>query len=143
MGIKITISTSYVKWNFYLWYSCVFELPWLKETTKPAGPFGTMSHKPWYSGKGAKPDCIIQLSCREVHTHASFKTIRTWKKFNIRGTKMSLLLDKLWLTANNSKSFANRSKSVIRRNLNLCKHSEIYLIWYFQKHYLESNGVEI
>ena len=26
-GIKLTISTSYVKWNFYWWYSCVFELP--------------------------------------------------------------------------------------------------------------------
>ena len=32
------------------------------------------------------------------------------------------------LIANNSKSFANESKSIIRNNLGLCKRSEIYLI---------------
>ena len=38
------------------------------------------------------------------------------------------LSDKLWLIANNCKSFANRSKSIIRNNLGLCKRSEMYLI---------------
>ena len=32
------------------------------------------------------------------------------------------------LTANNSEKCANGSKSIIRNNLGLCKHSEIYLI---------------
>ena len=48
------------------------------------------------------------------------------------GTKMTLISDKLWLIANNSKSFANRSKSIRRNNLGLCKHScynrSIYVI---------------
>ena len=47
--------------------------PILKEMTKPAGPFGTMSQEPWHPEKGAKPDCIIQLNCGEVHTHAVLK----------------------------------------------------------------------
>ena len=33
------------------------------------------------------------------------------------------------MIANNSKSFANGSKSLIRNNLGLYKHSDIYLIW--------------
>ena len=37
---------------------------------------------------------------------------------------MILLSDELWLTANNSKGFANGSKPIIR-NLGLCKRSEI------------------
>ena len=39
--------------------------PWciLKETTKLAGPFGTMPQKPWHSRKGAKPNRVIQLNC--------------------------------------------------------------------------------
>ena len=41
--------------------------------------------------------------------------------------KLILLSDKLWLIANNSKSFANRSKSIIWNDFGLCKHSEIYL----------------
>ena len=41
--------------------------------------------------------------------------------------KMILLSDKPWLIANNSKSFANGSKSITRNNLGLCKRSEIYL----------------
>ena len=36
--------------------------------------------------------------------------------------------DELWSVANNSKSFANGSKSIIRNNLGLYKHSDIYLI---------------
>ena len=38
------------------------------------------------------------------------------------------LSDKLWLLVNNSKSFANWSKSIIRNNKGLGKHSEIYVI---------------
>ena len=47
-------------------------------------------------------------------------------------SKMILLVDKLWLIANNSESFANRNKAIIN-NLGLSKHFEIYLIWNFQK----------
>ena len=56
---------------------------------------------------------------------------------------MILLADKLLLTANNSNSFANGSKSIIRNKLNLCKFSEIYLACNFQKHCYEYNGIEI
>ena len=48
-----------------------------KKMTKPAGPYGTMPQEPWHPGKGAKPNCIIQLNCGEVHTHSSYKTART------------------------------------------------------------------
>ena len=41
---------------------------------------------------------------------------------------MILLSDELSLIANNSKSFANESKSAIRKNLGLGKYSEMYLI---------------
>ena len=34
---------------------------------------------------------------------------------------MSLLSDELWLINNNSKSFANESKSILRNNLGTCK----------------------
>ena len=37
----------------------------------------------------------------------------------------------------------NKNTSLIRNNLSLCKHSEIYLIYNFQKHSYESNGTEI
>ena len=50
------------------------------------------------------------------------------ENFNNRETKMILLSDELWSSiANNSKSFANGSKS-IRSNLGLYKHSDIYRI---------------
>ena len=88
-------------------------------------PFGTMPQEVWYPGKGAKPDCIVQLNCREVCTHASYKTTRIWANFNNGGAKMFLLSVKLWLIANNSKSFVT---GVIRINLGLHKCSEIYLI---------------
>ena len=80
--------------------------PWriLKETTEPAGPFGTMLQEPWHPGKGAKPDRVIQLNSGEVCTRASYKTTRTWENFNNWGTKMILLSDELWLIANNFKS---------------------------------------
>ena len=41
---------------------------------------------------------------------------------------MILFSEELSLIANNSKSFANGSKSIMRNNLGLCKRSEIYLI---------------
>ena len=52
-------------------------------------------------------DPVIQLNCREVRTHVSYKTTRTKENFNNRETNMILLSDKLWLIANNSKSFEN------------------------------------
>ena len=110
--------------------ACLHLNPWciLKETTEPAGPFGTMSQKPWHPGKGTKPNHTIQLNCGRVRTRASYKRTRTWENFNNQGTKMILFLEEPWLIANNSKSFANKSKSIIRNNLGLCKHPEIYLV---------------
>ena len=93
-------------------------LHYMKEITKPTGPFETMPHEPRHPGKGAKPDHVIQLNCREVYTCASYKTTRRWENFNNQGTKNILLSDEPWLIANNSKSFANRSKS-ISNNLGL------------------------
>ena len=103
-------------------------LTYIEGTTKLAGLFGTMPQEPWHPAKGAKPDRIIWLNCEEAHTHASYKTTRTWENFNNQGTKMIFLSDELWLIANNSKSFANGIQSMIRNNLGLRKHSEIYLI---------------
>ena len=48
-------------------------------------------HRNLTSWKG----CVIQLNCREVLTHVSYKTPRTWENFNNQGTKMILLLDEL------------------------------------------------
>ena len=86
-------------------------------------------------------DIRIVLSNSTAHTHASCKTTRTQENFNNRVTKMVLPSDELWLIANNSKSFANGSESIIRNNLGLFKHFEIYLIQSFQKH--RSNGIKI
>ena len=110
--------------------TCWHFKPWriLKETTEPAGPFGTMPQEPWHPGKDAKPDHVIQLNCGEVRTHANYKTTRTWENFNHGGTKMILLSNELGSIANNSKSFANGSKSVIRNNLGLYKLPDICLI---------------
>ena len=61
--------------------------------TELAGPFGTMPHATRaltsWAGKGAKPDHVIQLNCGEVHTHAKYKTTRTWENFNNQGTKVT------------------------------------------------------
>ena len=56
-----------------------------------------MPQEPWHPGKDAKSDRIIQLNCREVHTHASYKTTRTWELQQLRNKlyKMNLLSDKL------------------------------------------------
>ena len=89
--------------------------------TKPPGPFATMPQEHWYPGKGATLDHVIQLNCQKVVTQASCKTTRTWHDFNNQGTKMILLSDELWLIANNSRSFSNWSKPIIRNNLGLCK----------------------
>ena len=91
----------------------------LKETTKWAGPFGTMPQEPRHFGKDAKPGCAIQHNFGKVHTDASHQNNRTWENFNNQGTKMILLSDELWLIAKNLKSFANESKSIIRNNLGL------------------------
>ena len=87
-----------------------------------------MSQEPWHPGKDAKSDRAIQRNCDEVRTHASYNATRTWKNFNKRGIKMILLSDELWSIPNNSKSFANGSKSIIRNNLGLYKRSDIDLI---------------
>ena len=65
------------------------------QTHGMVGPFGTMPQEPRHPGKGAKPDHVVQLDCREVCTHANYKTTRTWENFNNRGTKMILLSDEL------------------------------------------------
>ena len=54
--------------------TCQHFQPWgiLKETTEPAGPFGTMPQEPWHPGKSAEPDHVIQFNCGEVCTHASY-----------------------------------------------------------------------
>ena len=78
-----------------------------------------MPQEPWHPEKGAKLNRIIQLNCREVCTHASYKTTRTWENFNNQGTKKILLSDELWLIANNSKNFVNKSEPVIKNNLGL------------------------
>ena len=61
---------------------------------------------------------------------------------------MILLPDELWLKANNSKSFANGSKSIIRNNLGLCKHynqfcKQFTLFRTFEKHCRGSNSIKI
>ena len=84
-----------------------------------------MPREPWHPRKDAKPDRIIQLNCGEVRTHASYKATRTWENFSNRGAEMILFSDKLWSIANNSKSFSDGSKSIIRNNLGLYKHSDI------------------
>ena len=80
-----------------------------------------MPQEPWHPGQGAKLDRVIQLKCEEVRTQASYKTTRTWENSNNQGPKVILLSHKLRLIANNS-------KSLIRNNLGLWEHSEIYLI---------------
>ena len=74
----------------------------LKETTKPAGPFETMPQEPWHSRKDAKLDHVIQVNCREVHTHANYKATKTWENFNNWGVKMILFSDELWSITNDS-----------------------------------------
>ena len=49
----------------------------LKETTEPAGPFGTIPQEPCHPGKDAKLDLVIQLNFPEVRTYASYKATRT------------------------------------------------------------------
>ena len=87
-----------------------------------------MPQEPWHPGKDAKLDRVIQLNFREVDTHASYKATRTWENFKNRVIKIILVSDELWSIANNSKSFASGSKSIIS-NLGLYKRSDIYLIF--------------
>ena len=110
--------------------TCQHFKPWhiLKETTELGGPFETVPQEPWHPGKDAKADRVMQLNCREVHTHASYKATKTCENFNNRGRKVILFSDELWSIVYNSKSFANGSKSIIRNSLGLYKRSDIYLI---------------
>ena len=98
------------------------------EGNNQTGSFRTIPEVPWHPENGAKLDHVIQLNCGEVCTHASYKATRTLENFNNQGTKIILLADELWLTANNSKSFVNRIKSIRRNNIGLCERSEIYHI---------------
>ena len=60
-----------------------------------------------------------------------------------RGTKIIKEQKMILISiANNSKSFANGSKSIIRKNIGLCKRSEIYFIQNFQKHCQGFNGMK-
>ena len=113
--IKIGVQATYFKTSFSPWRI-------LKETTKLAVPFGTLSQETWLPRKLAEPDRIIQLNCREVCTHASWKITRTRKNFNNREARMIFLSDELQLIANNSRCFVNRIKPIIRSNLDLFKH---------------------
>ena len=62
------------------------------QTGRPIWNHATGTLTSW---KGAEPDCLIQLNYREVHTHASYKTNRTWEKLNNQGTKMTLISEHL------------------------------------------------
>ena len=65
---------------------------------------------------------------KETTERGGSKTTRTRENFNNRGTKISLSSDELWLIANNYKSLVSGGKSIMIKNLGLCKRSEIYLI---------------
>ena len=69
---------------------------YIEETTEPAGSFKIVPQEPRHPGKDAKPDCVIQLDCGEVRTHASYKAPRTWENVNNRGTKMIYLSNELF-----------------------------------------------
>ena len=62
------------------------------QTRRPIWNYATGTLASW---KGCKLDCVIQLNCRKVHTHVSYKTTRTWENFNNQGSKMILLSDEL------------------------------------------------
>ena len=87
-----------------------------------------LCHKNPTSWKGCETGSHYPVNCGEVHTHASYKTTRTWENFNKYETKMILVSDELCQSHNNSQSFANGSKSMIRNNVVLCHHAEIYRI---------------
>ena len=61
------------------------ELMYIEEMIEPTGPFGTIPQESCILG--AKVDHAIKLKRREVHTHASYKTTRTWENSNNQGTK--------------------------------------------------------
>ena len=65
------------------------------------------------------PQVQVRALVELFHRNPGYKITRIWKNFNKQGTKMILLSDKLWLIANNSRSFANDTKSIIRNNLGL------------------------
>ena len=102
LTVKVSVKSTYLHFN-----------PWriLEEITKPVDPCGTMPQESWHPGKGAKP---VTLSNFTEGKCGPMQVInkQNWENFNNRGTKMLLLSDKLWLIANNPKSFVNRSKSI-------------------------------
>ena len=117
-------------------------LKYIKGYNRLAGPFGTMPQEPWHPGKGAKPDHVIQLIAGNCAPMQVIKQPEHGRTSTTDKQKLIIFSDKLWLIANNSNSLS-RSKSIIRNNLGLCKCSEIYLIWNFQKHCHGSCGIKI
>ena len=93
-----------------------------------------MPQEPRHPVKDAKPNHIIQLNCREMRTHASYKAARTWENFNNEGTEMIFLPEELGSIANNSEKFTNGSKSIIQSNLGLYKHADIVMDLMAQKY---------
>ena len=73
-------------------------------------------------------DILERMLNQIVLFSSSYKATWTRANFNSWGAKMILLSDELWLLDNNSKSFANRNKSLIRNSLGLFKDSKINLI---------------
>ena len=69
-------------------------LAYIEGNDRTGGPIWKYVTETLTSCKDAKPDRVIQLNCGKVHTHASYKTTRTWENFNNRGKKMILLSDK-------------------------------------------------
>ena len=70
------------------------------------GPFETLPQEFGHTGSH------YPTKLREVCTHASCKTTRTWESFNNRGTKWPL--EELWLTTNNSKNFPRKKNKLCR-----------------------------
>ena len=66
--VKVNVEATCLHFN----PSCI-----LQETTKWAGPFGTMPQEPRHFGKDAKPGCVIQHNFGKVHTDASHQNNRT------------------------------------------------------------------
>ena len=61
----------------------------------PLHTFGTMPQEPWHPEEDDNLHCVIQLNCRKVCTHPSYKTTKALENFNNQRTNMILLLEKL------------------------------------------------
>ena len=84
-----------------------------------------MPQEPWHPRKGAKPDRVIQSTAGKCASMQVINQPEHGRTSTIDEEKWS---SQLWSIANNSKSFANGSKSILRNNLGLYKLSDIYLI---------------